>query len=450
MDQEATASTAPVEPKQRSAQSALMLALSGRFGLLLLDSLTGILCARTLRPLGRGELAAMILWPVFLCQAFTLGVPSALIYNMKSKPERSRSIVAGAFLLAILASTITIAFGFTILPHWLTHYSHDVVQHAKWFMFAAPLSMAVLLFRSVWEANNQFGKSALSLVMTRILTLCFLIGTLSLHELTSIKAAYIYLLTGIPAIIWMVWEIFPLADWHIGRMLEATRDMVLYGMRSYGIDLCGALSQYIDQALVLGMLSASQMGSYTVCLSLSRILTAVALAASTVLFPRTVGATPRQAVLTAMRTQFVVTIIAGFGAICMMLLGTFALRTLYGHEYAAAAGTLKILIVEALLSGFITIMSQPFMAMGRPGVVTMLQIAGLLFSIPMILYLVPRYGTEGACIALVLSAALRIVLVGFSYRFILPGTIDWRHDPAVIVREFRQQLHARLRRTKIA
>ena len=53
---------------------ALAKALSGRVGLLVLESMTGMLCARVLKPEGRGELSAMILWPVFLCQIFTLGM----------------------------------------------------------------------------------------------------------------------------------------------------------------------------------------------------------------------------------------------------------------------------------------------------------------------------------------------------------------------------------------
>jgi O-antigen/teichoic acid export membrane protein len=226
--------------------------------------------------------------------------------------------------------------------------------------------------------------------------------------------------------------------------------MCLYGLRSYGIDLCGALAQYVDQALVLGMLSAVEMGSYVVCLSLSRILNTIAIAASTVLFPRSVGASPRQAVLSALRTQIAVTSLASCGALLMLLLGTPALRLLYGSKYADASSVLKILILEALLSGAITIMSQPFMALGRPGVVTMLQVTGLLFTIPGIVVLVPRYGTSGACIALVMSACLRLVLLAGAYRRILPGVIEWRKDGLDLTRQLLAMARSQFLRGRAA
>jgi O-antigen/teichoic acid export membrane protein len=116
------------------------------------------------------------------------------------------------------------------------------------------------------------------------------------------------------------------------------------------------------------------------------------------------------------------------GATAMMVLGQTALRLLYGGEYANAASQLRILIIEAVLSGSLSIMSQPFMALGKPGVVTTLQITGLLTSIPFIIVLAPRFGTEGACVALVLSACVRVVLLGVCYAKILPGVVDWRAD----------------------
>lgn len=418
--------------------SALVKALSGRVGLLALESMTGILCARVLKPEGRGELSALILWPVFLCQLFTLGIPSATIFNIRSKPGSAGAAIAAAITLSTATGVLASIFGFVVLPFWLTHYTPTVVHHSQWFMIFAPVSMSVMILRGILEAYGHFGRSAMSLVMTRALTLIALLVLSSAGALTSINAAYAYLLTGLPTLAWMLAVIVPKAQWYWGEIRNAVRGMLVYGLRSYGIDICGALSQYIDQALVLGMLTAPQMGTYTVALSLSRVLNVVAVAASTVLFPRTVGASPKTAVLTAIRTQLAVIALAGIGATAMILFGQTALHLLYGKEYAAAAMMLRILVVEAILSGSINVMSQPFMALGRPGIVTLLQITGLLTSVPFILILVPRFGTEGACMALVLSACVRMLLLGLCYARVLPGVVCWPRDvPAEAVSVFR-------------
>jgi O-antigen/teichoic acid export membrane protein len=59
------------------------------------------------------------------------------------------------------------------------------------------------------------------------------------------------------------------------------------------------------------------------------------------------------------------------------------------------------------------------MALGRPGVVTALQIAGLLLAVPLMLFLVPRFGILGAGLALLISTTVRLVFVLLSFPFFL-------------------------------
>jgi O-antigen/teichoic acid export membrane protein len=60
-------------------------------------------------------------------------------------------------------------------------------------------------------------------------------------------------------------------------------------------------------------------------------------------------------------------------------------------------------------------MSQAFMALSRPGVVTALQAFGLLLTVPLMLVLVPRYGIEGAALSLLLSTCARFLFVMGSF-----------------------------------
>jgi len=286
--------------------------------------------------------------------------------------------------------------------------------------------MAVLIFRGIWESYGGFGKSATSQLVTRLLTLSALLVLAFTHHITSTTAAFCYVLGGIPSFLWMCLMIVPKATWKVKQMMAAARELLSYGLRSYGIDLCGALSQYIDQALVLGMLDASAMGTYTVALSLSRMLNVIAVSISAVLFPKAVGVSPERAVRMAIRAQIGTLTMATAGAAVMLEFARFALNLLYGPAYLIATKPLKILTIEAVISGSITVMSQPFMAMGRPGVVTLLQVAGLATSVPLIMVLVPRQGSIGASEALVCSALLRAALLAVCYARILPGVVPWR------------------------
>lgn len=404
---------------------AVLKALSGRAGMLMLDSATGILCARMLRPEGRGELSAMILWPVFLSQACTLGVPSAVIYSLRKHKQELGSLIAAAIVIGGIMSLITGTLGAIALPFWLTHYSSEMVHQAQWFMLASPLSMAALIFRGVWESEGSFGRSATAQLVNRLLTLSALFVLIATHNLTAITASYAYVLSGIPPFLWMCSSIVPKARWGFLKVKNAVKELLSYGLRSYGIDLCGALSQYIDQALVLGLLTAAEMGTYTVALSLSRMLNVISVSIAAVLFPKSVGRTASDSIRIAVRAGIGSIMMATVGAFLMIRFGGLALGLLYGKEYLVATSLLNVLVIEAILSGTITIMSQPFMAMGRPGTVTILQVSGLAISIPLISVLVPRYGSVGAAEALVCSACIRAVLLCICYQRTFPGEVRW-------------------------
>ena len=76
---------------------------------------------------------------------------------------------------------------------------------------------------------------------------------------------------------------------------------------------------------------------------------------------------------------------------------------------------LRILVLEVVLSGATLVLSQTFMALGRPGIVTALQVTGLTLTIPLMLLLVPRFGIVGAGAALLLSTTTRFIFVLVSF-----------------------------------
>ena len=426
------ATSVPIESAESAGKQAgsrsVAKALIGRCGTLVLNVGTGILTARALKPAGRGELAAMILWPIFLSGAFTLGLPSSLLYTLRLKRRPQKVSIATAMLLALGLSVITSVLGIVLLPHWLIHYPATVVRAAQWFMLSTPATIIALVGRSVWEANGRFGTSSAILLTPPAFILLVLLGLLGMHHLTPIAAATTYVLSGLPPVIWIVGSLRKdlLTKW--SEIGGATRDLMSYGLRSYGIDLCGSLSQYVDQALVLGMLAPGDMGTYTVALSLSRMVSVVFTATASVVFPKAIDCSPLRATQIALRALVGSLTLALPAAVVLIVASGFSLRLLYGSEYSVASSLLQILLLEALLSGSISVMSQPFMAMGKPGTVTLLQIAGLATAAPLIWLLVPRMGSKGACVALLGSAFVRAILLQVCYQRLFAKTVSMRKE----------------------
>ena len=390
--------------------------VSSRIGWILLNAATGMITAHALGAAGRGALAAMILWPVFLAGALTFGLPSALVYWLRRAEDRERvRLFTAATVLAAGVGIVASLVGFWVLPFWLSRYDANVVRWAQWLMLFTLVSMLMLIFRAAFEATGSFGRSASSWILGPVQTLIALLVLWRAHYLTEHTAALCYVFSGIPTLVWMFIRLSRRIGWDFDGFSRSGRVLLSYGLRSYGIDLCGMLSQSVDQALVVGMISASEMGRYVVALSLSRTLNAVYQAAAAVLFPKCVGLRPRAAVQGMLRLTIASTAVVLPGAAVLYFFGSVLLHLLYGSEYVIATTLLRILVFEAILSGLTTLMSQPFMALGRPGTVTLLQALGLAATIPLLLVLVPRMGTVGAGLALLFSAALRFLLLQLSY-----------------------------------
>ena len=94
-------------PKVPTAASAAVApSVGAKLLIIAMNAATGILSARVLQLAGRGELAAMILWPVFLASALAFGLPSALTFQLRSNAEKSSRLMGAGLLLAFLAGSI--------------------------------------------------------------------------------------------------------------------------------------------------------------------------------------------------------------------------------------------------------------------------------------------------------------------------------------------------------
>jgi O-antigen/teichoic acid export membrane protein len=402
-----------------SAAGAVLQSIGAKLLVVGINVVTGIITARKLQPAGRGELAAMILWPVFLSSILTLGVPSALTFQLKSNPRRSSQLTGTALLLAILTSGIALVVGFLFMQSWIAQYPPRVVLFARIFLLSAPLTSLLLVGRAALESRNDFGASNMLLVCTPSLTLLCLLALLAAHALTPYSAGMAYVPAGLVPTAWMMRRLWRVFQPSLRSFQDSAKLLFSYGIRSYGIDLCGTMALYVDQALVVRILAPKMMGIYVVALSLSRMLNAFHTSVIMVLFPKAVSQSPdtvREMTSRAMRMSTVLTAIVGT---IIAILGPQALSLLYGAEYRTASTVLRILVLEVILSGATLVLSQAFMALGRPGVVTALQVTGLVLTIPLMILLVPRYGIVGAGIALLVSTTSRFILVLLSFPLFL-------------------------------
>jgi O-antigen/teichoic acid export membrane protein len=420
--------------RAETSMAAFANTFGSRVAFFVVNLATGVLVARTLAPAGRGEQAAIVLWPGLLCGLATLGVPVALRYQLRRTPERERELFSTALVLALVLGTIAAAVGALAVPHWLGghRYPPQVGRYAQLAMlFAIPLMISYTL-QAFLEGSGAFNRANAMYVLPALATLAILGALLVLHRLTPYTSALAYLIPPVTLPLFWQWRARAYVRFPIGNFLPAARDLLSYGTRAYGIDVLVKLTYQIDQTLVIRFLAAGELGIYVVALNIARSLNVVASSLFIVLFPKASGLEHEAAIELVERAARVTLAIALVAAACIALVLPAILPLLYGQAFVRSVRVAQVLLLDTALLDSGAILAQAFLSTGRPGVVTVTQAAALATAVPLLVVLVPRLGVLGAALALFASTICRLAFLLGCYPIVLrrppPRLILTRND----------------------
>jgi O-antigen/teichoic acid export membrane protein len=403
----------------RNNSAAALQSLATKVLVLGLNAATSIVVARALKPAGRGEMSAVIMWPGFLAALLTLGLPSSMTYNIRRQPERAPETIGAAMMLALLISVVTAILGFFILPIWLTEYSATDILHARWILLASPLGLLPLCARAALEAKGDFFASNLSLWAAPFLTLAGLFALVEAGHITPLSSGLAYVLAAIPPAGFLVARVYTTYHPRIANIRASLHNLMHFGLRAWGIDLLNALA-VSEQVLVVHFLSPADMGTYVVAASLARMLSIFQTSAVIVLFPRIAARNTEEVIDLTGFTFRVTTFCAAGGAVAAGAIGPILLRLVYGASYAeGGVGVFRLLLGEVVLSGATQVLAQAYLALGRPGTVTTIQAAGVGIGLLLMPWLIKEFGGPGAPLALLISSVIRFTVTMLSFGYVL-------------------------------
>lgn len=403
----------------KGGTAAVLQTLLTRILILAVNVLTGIITARFLGPTGRGEQAAMGLWPQFIAFTLTLGIPSGVIYNLKRYPEEQSRLVSASLVLSAGLGFLASLIGIIFIPSWLSQYSIEVIRFAQTLMLLAPVPLLSVVLSATLQAKDEFTVSNQASFFSPLITLVSLVLLALTGTLTPFSSSLVYLLPGIPLCCWMLFRVWKLCSPGLQKLGKSCCQLLSYGIRSYGVEMIGTLSNQVDQALVINFLTPVDMGNYAVALSLSRMLNVFQSSIAQVLFPKASACVLNEVIALVGFAARVSTAVSFLIAIAVIGLGGYLLTLLYGQEFLEAVTVFRILAIEAVLSGTTWLLAQAFMSLGKPGIVTVLQGVGLAISVVLMLVLIPAYGLLGAGLALLISTTLRLLFVLISFPLFL-------------------------------
>ncbi len=404
--------------------------------------LTGVLAARLLGPDGRGELAAVMLWPQMVAAFGVALAVDAIVHAMAKREETPCRIFASGQALALaLAVPLTLLAGAASFV-LNDHFRPEVRSAGLLYALLVPLVLVASLANGQFQGAGRFGTWNAMRLFAALSYAGFMlavwaagwvsVATLALASLAGSALTLAVLLVLLARARWVGWR----ADRTLMRSFLAYCLPIAMG---------GAIvvvGERLDQIVLSQTQSEAAFGLYVVAAALGGAANGFAGLIGALALPK-IASAPDTTSRAAIFGRFVRLSLAmgAATAITLVLLASWILVVLYGTAFADAAPIVRILALAALPLGLKQLLVQGAKAYGQTAHLTRIEIVTVAVSGAALLVLVPLHGIAGAAWAFVLSqcagaaAALAYTRARLNLSLLsllAPRTDDWRRVRAAL------------------
>jgi O-antigen/teichoic acid export membrane protein len=355
--------------------------------------LTGIIVAKWLGPDGKGIYSGVQIL-LALPIAVMAGVGASITYLMtKSRYEIGELVPALSVIFTVLSALawlVVLAWGFV---HGWT---------------IAPIAVAVVVPAAIvlsWQQSFYIATGELQRLNLQTIALAALI-------LIAVGMAVVPMSLGTPGAVgaWVlcnyVVAIAVVVDvlrrggwWHRDDLRARIKRITRFGMQSGLNTSLGVLNYRMDSLILAGMLGFASFGIYSIAVNVGELAFSITRPISTAV-ARQIGVAEkdRAAQITAQTIRISTAIIAAIGVISFVF-GPWLIELVYGPRFAPAAIPLRLLVPGIVAYATAGIFSSYFMfQMGKPSIVTQVNMLMLATQFVGCMLLVPRFGLGGAAI----------------------------------------------------
>lgn len=370
----------------------------------------GIIIARLMGPLGRGQYAAVILWPSVFAAIGIFGTNIALA-RAAAKTKQYNEVIRTSIFLALITSVLSSIACYFLLPYLLPQAEQDLLKLSKVFVIFIILNHIALNLVAVDQGAGNFKRFNFTRAVLYPVYVAFLIGMWIIGN-RQVKWAAIGLLIANLAVV-------------VVRLTLALKDMKLLGKfyspinavkESVRFGLVGAampLYQQADKAILLWLMDAENLGIYVVALSASAVIGSITTSAGVVSFTSAAqsnhGEGFEQLAKTFRISALLWLIFGGILALAM----PFLLPLVYGSEFVSAVNPSRLLILGSAFAGLANLLDQNMRGHGRPFAGLEGRVMGLIVILITGLVFTPRFGLNGMCIAFTLGQFVCMVVLTF-------------------------------------
>lgn len=405
-------------PFGRSHPFVLNVAFSG---LVLCGNLgTGILAARLLGPTGRGEYAVALAWISGVAILGPLGLREASLIAGASARKGSLRHMASSVSISGVASTVLFAM-LAIVGAMLLSPTSELATTLAFLCWVPPImalsEVTYALMSAVERASLAAGLrvAAVFLYLLILASLALADAQPTALQLLATQGASLGASAAVAIVLFS-------RKIGFGRPnFPQLRTLFPIARRVVGLIVANVLRYRLDVLIISAVVGYGAVGLYSIAFNLSTVAPMVLVRLGDVLIPRLkLSARPTWIVW---RTLGYIVSGATIAAILMASMAEWLLSLLYGPAFTAAAPTLRILLIAAVLTCASNLLVQALQALGLPGAGSLAEWLALIALVCALAILVPLAHEVGAAWAVVASASVGfIALIGLGRNHLVAAT----------------------------
>ncbi len=389
-----------------------------QFAILGLGVMSGVASGRLLGPQGRGELAAITLWPFAFVYLVSMGLNQAIVFYSGGNRRASSEVLTATGLIGVVQSVLVICVGAALLPLLLREYSESIRHLAQLFLLCTPALILGGYPGNVFQGKQDlfrfnllrmiapgvYAAGVVALLILRRPSLPFVLCAQASGFVLALAVGCLFVFRQeAPDFLW-------------GPSTAA--DLLTYGVKSHLSNLASYLNQRVDQLVLSLLIPAAQLGLYAVAVTIAMSVTFFPAAVGLVVFSHGSNQAEIEIKRSIGKSLRISLLWLALGCSSLFFLVPFLIPAVLGSRFSGSILACKILLPGMLVWGLNQVLYSGANAMHKPILPSYAEGVGIVITIVGLALLVPRYGYVGAAIVSTVSysTSFLVMLLLAKYR----------------------------------
>jgi O-antigen/teichoic acid export membrane protein len=386
------------------ASRAIQGSIGASAAILLINTATGVLLARSLGPTLRGVLAAAVLWPTITAGIGTLGLMEASTYHAARRTGPTGTVVGSGLALAMVQSLVFTAVGAVVILAALFHHPRAMVAGYMYLAFV-PINILTLFSAGVLNGLQRYAEFQLVRLLVIIVTVAGL-GALALARVLTVHHAVLVYLAANALTLAVAGDLLRRRTGPLRFERQIARALFAYGIRSHSSTVSSQLNERLDQLVISIFLASRALGIYVIAVTMTSATYLIGTSMAWVALPQ-ITPLPAGPARTALARR---TIQLALGGSILITVPVFVFARplivlFFGSAFGGAANIARILLAAVVCLSTNRVLEAVLRAAGRPLDAGLAELMALGATVPGLAILLPAIGLTGAAVASLIAYA---------------------------------------------